>query len=368
MRRIWSITASLFLAAPGVAQIPTPPASMPEHGDTQPVDYSRATSWICRPGVDDGTCSANLDAMTVEMSGARTPATHKVATDAPVDCFYIYPTASLDPTMYSDLSPDESEKKVVHGQAARLTARCRLYVPVYHQFTLPALRWSTAHPETKIDFEIPYRDVRAAWLYYLAHDNQGRGVILVGHSQGSELLRRLIAEEIDGKPAQKRMVAAYLAGNFNLDSGSFHSIMPCARADQTGCLVAWQSYLDTQDGPRFFGNAKPGTKPICVNPAAVSGGRAQLQTYVSKPGFAPPSDPPYVGLVGFLTAECVADAQGAVLRVRIEPSPASGLLDTLMKQYSQRPGWGEHGLDINLVQGNMLDLMGSQTTAWLARK
>jgi len=64
----------------------------------------------------------------------------------------------------------------------------------------------------------------------------------------------------------------------------------------------------------------------------------------------------------------VADAQGAVLRVRIEPSPASGLLDTLMKQYSQRPGWGEHGLDINLVQGNMLDLMGSQTTAWLARK
>lgn len=368
MRRIWSIMASFFLTAPGIAQIPTPPTSMPQHGDTRPVDYSRSANWICRPGVDDGTCSANLDAVTIDMSGARTVTRHTVAADAPVDCFYVYPTASLDPTMYSDLVPDESEKKVVHAQAARLTARCRLYAPVYHQLTLPALRWSTTHPETKMDFDIPYRDVRAAWLYYLTHDNQGRGVILVGHSQGSELLRRLIAEEVDGKPAQKRMVAAYLAGNFNLDSGSFSSIQPCMRADQTGCLVAWQSYLDTQDGPRFFGNAKPGAKPICVNPAAVSGGRAQLQTYVSKPSFAAAGDPPYVELIGFLTAECVADAQSAVLRVRIEPSPAAGMLDALMKQYSQRPGWGEHGLDINLVQGNMLALIGSQTAAWLARK
>lgn len=368
MRRTWAIAAAFFLAGAGAAQIPEPPATMPEHGDTQPVDYSRPGSWICRPGVDDGTCSANLDALRIDMTGARTPAPHTPAKDAPVDCFYVYPTASLDPTMYSDLMPDESEKRVVHSQAARLTARCRLYVPVYHQFTLPALRWSTAHPETKIDFEIPYRDVRAAWLHYLAHDNQGRGVVLVGHSQGSELLRRLIAEEVDGKPAQKLLVAAYLAGNFNLDSGSFRSIQPCSRPDQTGCLVAWQSYLDTQEGPRFFGNAKPGTKPICVNPAAVSGGRGLLETYVSKPSFAPAGDPPYVELVGFLTAECVADAQGAVLRVRIEPSPAATLLDTLMKQYSQRPGWGEHGLDINLVQGNMIDLIGSQTAAWLARK
>ena len=27
-------------------------------------------------------------------------------------------------------------------------------------------------------------DVLAAWNYYLEHDNQGRGVVLVGHSQG----------------------------------------------------------------------------------------------------------------------------------------------------------------------------------------
>ena len=30
--------------------------------------------------------------------------------------------------------------------------------------------------------------------------------------------------------------------------------------------------------------------------------------------------------------------------------------------------WGTHMLDINLVQGNMLDLIGRQTAAWLARR
>jgi len=368
MRHVWAIAASLLLAGPALAQIPEPPATLPEHGDTPPVDYAQPANWICRPGVDDGTCSTNLDAVKIEIGGARAAAPHVVPKDPPVDCFYVYPTVSLDPTLYSDLVPDETEKRVVHGQAARLTARCRLYVPVYHQLTLPALRWSTTHPETPMDFDIPYRDVRAAWLHYLAHDNHGRGVVLVGHSQGSELLRRLIAQEIDGKPAQKLLVAAYLAGNFNLDSSSFRTVKPCTQSGQAGCLIAWQSYLDTQAAPRFFGNARTGTTPICVNPAAVSGGRGVLETYFSKPNFAPAGDPPYIELVGHLTAECVADSQGAVLRVRIEPSPAAELLTAVMKQFAQRPGWGEHGLDISLVQGNMIDLIGDQTAAWLARK
>ena len=368
MRHVWSIVASLLLAVAAEAQIPAPPSVMPEHGDTSPADYAKPENWICRPGVDDGTCSANLDALRIEVGGARSAAPHVVPKAPPIDCFYVYPTASLDATLFSDLVPDEAEKRVVHGQAARLTARCRLFVPVYHQFTLPALRWSMVHPEMKVDFDIPYRDVRDAWLHYLEYDNHGRGVVLVGHSQGAEILRRLIAEEVDGKPAQKLLVAAYLAGNFNLDSATFRNIKPCGRPDQTGCLVAWQSYLDTQEGPRFFGNAKPSNTPICVNPAAVSGGRVALESYFSKPGFAPPSDPPYVELHGQLTAECVADAQGAVLRVRIEPGPAAALLKSVIDQYSQRPGWGAHGLDISLVQGNMIDLIGDQTTAWLARK
>jgi hypothetical protein len=371
MRTILLLAAvALAAAAPAAAQMANVPipATKPDHGDTPPVDYALPANWMCRPGVDDGTCSANLDALRIDAAGGRTPAPHVVAKDAPIDCFYVYPTTSLDPTLYSDLVPDAEEKRSVHGQAARLTARCRLFVPIYHQLTMAALRWSMSQSAQDVDLEVPYRDVLAAWKAYLAHDNHGRGVVLVGHSQGAILLKRLIAEQIDGKPAQTLLVAAYLAGNPDLNAKSFHAVKPCAAPDQTGCVVAWSSYVDSYDGPRFFGATRSGVAPLCVNPAAIGGGRGALETYLSKPSFAPPEDPPYVELAGQLTAECVADAGGAVLRLHIEPGPAAGLLGVVLQKFSPSPGWGEHPLDISLVQGNMLDLIGSQTKAWLARK
>ena len=146
------LAAGLFAATPLAAQVqmPAPPATEPEHGDTPPVDYSQATNWICRPGVDDGTCSANLDATKIDTAGARRLAPHVVAKDPPIDCFYVYPTTSRDTTLYSDLVPDAEERRSVHGQAARLGAKCRLFVPVYHQLTMAALagrsRIRSLHP------------------------------------------------------------------------------------------------------------------------------------------------------------------------------------------------------------------------------
>jgi len=60
--------AALLLAAPVIAQpvYGPKPTTQPEHGDTPPVDYADARAWMCRPGVDDGTCSTNLDALAVD--------------------------------------------------------------------------------------------------------------------------------------------------------------------------------------------------------------------------------------------------------------------------------------------------------------
>jgi pimeloyl-ACP methyl ester carboxylesterase len=59
---------------------------------------------------------------------------------------------------------------------------------------------------------VQYDDVRDAWQYYLKNDNQGRGVVLIGHSQGAFILQALVANEIDGKPVQKQLVGAYILG------------------------------------------------------------------------------------------------------------------------------------------------------------
>ena len=41
---------------------------------------------------------------------------------------------------------------------------------------------------------LAYNDVLDAWNYYLKNDNGGRGVVLVGHSQGSGVLTQLITQ------------------------------------------------------------------------------------------------------------------------------------------------------------------------------
>ena len=59
---------------------------------------------------------------------------------------------------------------------------------------------------------IAYGDVRDAWRDYLAHDNHGRGVVLIGHSQGAGMLTQLVKREIDneaeGPQAARRGVPA----------------------------------------------------------------------------------------------------------------------------------------------------------------
>ncbi len=59
----------------------------------------------------------------------------------------------------------------------------------------------------------------AAWRDYLAHDNHGRGVVLIGHSQGAYVLRHLVKTVIDRSPAQRRLlVSAILLGGQVLEA------------------------------------------------------------------------------------------------------------------------------------------------------
>lgn len=53
------------------------------------------------------------------------------------------------------------------------------------------------------------------WREYLTEENEGRGVVLIGHSQGSFVLRRLLREEIEPRPEQLRRVVFSLL-NFKL--------------------------------------------------------------------------------------------------------------------------------------------------------
>ena len=132
-------------------------------------------------------------------------------------------------------------------------------------------------------------DVRDAWNYYLQHDNKGRGVVLVGHSQGSFILIELMRHEIDGKPIQSQIVSAILLGatvavpKGKDVGGTFKTISLCHSATQIGCLMVYASFRSTVPPPAntLFGKVpEPDMVAACTNPAALAGGSGALHAYL----------------------------------------------------------------------------------------
>src|SRR5262245_7383634 len=189
-------------AAAAAAQEQTPPLKN---------DYARPETWLCRPGRADA-CAVDLTTTVVAKNGSLKREAFSADAKAPVDCFYVYPTVSLDKTPNSDMLAGDEERRVIRSQFARFASLCRPYAPLYRQATLTALRSGIAGQAMAVDRALVYNDVLDAWNHYLQHDNGGRGVVLVGHSQGSGVLTQLIKNEIDGKPAQKQLVSALLLG------------------------------------------------------------------------------------------------------------------------------------------------------------
>src|SRR6185312_8341308 len=321
---VLALATGLLGATAALAQAPTaapPPASR--------IDYTNGANWLCRPGRQDA-CAIDLDATVIRADGSTTIDRFHPDPNAPIDCFYVYPTVSRDPGVNATMAIEPEERLAVAQQFARLGAKCRLYAPVYRQHTLTALIADmTGHPMAEGDSrKIAFGDVLDAWNEYLAHDNHGRGVVLVGHSQGSGILTGLIAQEIDGKPEQKRLISAILMGTSlqvppgNDVGGDFKHVPLCHSPRQVGCAIAFASFRAASPPPpdSLFGQGdkKTGTVAACVNPAALGGGSGPLKAYFPTNGvvfaLAAPTHPvwtnpptkietPFVELPGLLTAE-----------------------------------------------------------------
>jgi hypothetical protein len=166
--------------------------------------------WLCRPGQASNPCALSLDTSVVAADGAVTVERAPPAAAPPIDCFYVYPTVSAQGEVNADRSVDPELVDIAEAQAARFSSVCRVFAPVYRQVTVVGL----ISPSAAAGFELAYADVRDAWADYLARDNQGRGVVLIGHSQGAGLLTRLVCERIDGDPAARaKLVSALILGS-----------------------------------------------------------------------------------------------------------------------------------------------------------
>lgn len=361
------------------------------YADYETQNYDDAAHWVCRPDQDD-VCDGDLDATVVEADGTLTVEPFEPAADPPVDCFYVYPTISRDKGAYSDwdASPDE-EGYVTLNQAARLQSQCRLFAPVYRQGTLGGLA-ARINGEGSDDEGDPYADVLDAFRTYMATDNHGRGVVLIGHSQGTGMLHRLIKEEIDpNEDVRALLVGAYLAGGSvgvpegEVVGGDFENVPLCTEDGEVGCVTTWVTFRSDVPPPAdsFFGRpGSDGTVAGCVNPASFAGGSADLDPYLpanseasilSSLGTTSKGESwvdaaageittPFVRLPGLVSGACESTDGFHYLSATVHPDPAGPRADDIVGDLT--PQWGLHLVDVNLVMGNVVDAVAAQADTY----
>ncbi|MET0275145.1 MAG: DUF3089 domain-containing protein [Phenylobacterium sp.] len=387
----WRILTGLALALSlhGAAQAQAPDPKVAH------ADYADAALWLCRPDLAENRCKVDLDATVVAPSG-RLSVERFVPAKAPkVDCFFVYPTVSNDPTWQSDFQPDAMEFDDVRLQFARFGKVCRQFAPLYRQGTLKGLRVSSGGPAP----EGPrppqgfggYADVLDAWRWYIGHENQGRGVVLIGHSQGGAMLARLIAQEIDGKPVQAQLVSALILGApvmvpAGADvGGSFKSIPLCRDEDQVACAISYSSFRDRIPPPENarFGKARGDLRVACVNPANLKGGAGQPESYFLTKGFlngsggsvqpdwvrpAKPITTPFVKVPGLVTTRCVSKGAFDYLEMHVNADPRDPRTDELAGDIIRSTGvdtsWGLHLIDVDHSMGDLVRIVGRQAQAY----
>ena len=362
-------------------------------------DYAKPELWLCRPDLADDRCKVKLDATVITADG-RTRIERFAPAKAPtVDCFYVYPTVSRDPTWQADFTPDRMEWDVVRLQFARFGQVCRTFAPLYRQRTLTALRAPAGGPapigEPPAEGVGGYADVLDAWRWYLAHENKGRGVVLIGHSQGGAMLNRLIADTVDGKPLQRQLVSALILGAPVLVppgkdvGGTFKSVPLCRAEDQLGCVISYATFRDRVPPPTNarFGRGRDGLRVACVNPAALSGGAGRPTPYFLTRGYLNGSGgdvapqwtrtpraigTPFVKTPGMISTECVTRGEFDYLSLHVIPNPSGGRTDELggqiLRAMGVDPSWGLHLLDVDHAMGDLIRIVGRQGRAYAARE
>ena len=194
--------------------------------------------------------SARADAL--DYSAAENWAYFEKDADRDVDVFLICPTVDTRSERNALDLNDKLKKNFVHAldlERGIYEDTGRLFSPYYRQMSINA--YTLPEAEREQARALAYTDVSAAFRWYLDHENQGRGIILAGFSQGSEMCLELMKEYCGGEGAEaqalrERLIAVYAIGWRVTEemTEAYPQIRPATGETDIGSVIAF----DCEDG------------------------------------------------------------------------------------------------------------------------
>jgi hypothetical protein len=378
--RVAPVTALVAaIALVGCAPLPSLtkfPEALPCPGYVSPLYQSRDL-WVCRGDDPADPCHGDLSSTELRADGSRALKPSPTITgesgnaDTGVDCFYVYPTVDLgilsgNHTDFSDRAPMTAAAVT---QAARFRSVCRVFAPLYRQITIGTYVFSSdAARDARLD--VAFSDVADAFAQYLTNDNHGRKIVLLGHSQGAEMVVRLVQHffEHDAGLRAQLLVAMAIGRPIEvpkgkLTGGTFASTPYCTQRDEIGCVVAYQTQRTDRNKVPDAWLPKPGNETVCVNPTSVHDNSRQwfAGTYVPYQGQIPLRDlsgitTPFVAYRNFYAAQCMDGPDGyRFLGVSVAPVPGDsreGLFQLGALTYTT--SLGTHVLDVELAEEDLI--------------
>ena len=329
------------------------------------------TTWLCKPGRPDDPCTTSPAATAVSADGSTTAIRPATKASPKFDCFYVYPTVSNQPGDNANLTVQTAEVDAAVSQASRFSQVCRVWAPMYRQRTAGSLaKGLGADPHADL---VAYQSILSGWKDYLAHDNHGRPIVVIGHSQGAAMVIRLLRSQVDPSARMRKQLvsAIILGGNVQVPigkavGGSFRHIPTCASARATGCVIAYSTFGATPPATSFFARpgsgvslqsdqtASTGQQVACVNPVTFSSGTGSLLPYfpsINAPVPGVKVSTPWISFPGLYTAHC--ESQGGATWLQVDPTALPGDPRPLVTA-ALGPDWGYHLDDVNLALGNLV--------------
>ena len=186
--------------------------------------------------------TAPAEAAVTDYADEANWAYYAIGEDRDADLFLVCPTVDMNDEF--NMSLDDVDTKASFLGALNMERgiyedSTRMFAPYYRQAAMKV--YSLDRAEWEPYMELAYRDISAAFAYYLEQENNGRPIVLAGFSQGADMCLRLLEEYFGDEALYDQLVAVYAIGWPLTEemTKAYPQIVAAQSADDIGVVISF---------------------------------------------------------------------------------------------------------------------------------